>query len=586
MLHIKYLARTVKTAVITTTLMASSLLTTQAAFAGGGIDPCQNSTNPVASMSATPDHGVQSVNVAFDASYSEGCSAALTDYSWDFGDGTNANGVQVDHTYTVGNWQAILTVTDASGLTASRARTITVKAGNTAPVAQDDSVEVLQGKQTVLTAGANDTDPDGDVLQWNVETQPSHGTVTMDYATGDATYTAQSNYVGSDSFTYSVDDGYGGTAIATVHITVDPQIIANDDTATTNENTAVTIPVLANDTSVTGDPLAVEYAYDGWTGNTVTIDSQKQNVVFTPNTGWSGTATLHYTVQDVNHPEFTANSTVQVTVLPVNRAPVATNGTYSGPEDGMITGNVLDFASDPDNDALTVSALTQPQHGVLNLNSSGSLSYKPAAGFVGVDSFTYQVKDSSGATASATLSLNVFPVNHAPVAHNDSVTTNEDTAATVNTLANDTDSDGDALTLTSVSQPQHGTVVKNANGTVTYTPAANYNGADSFTYQIADPSGATNTATVAITVTSVNDLPTASFNWTATKQRNVTFTATASDVDGTIARYDWNFGDGSTSSVSSTTQQHTYRKSGTYTVSLTVTDNDGGQTTYSQNISL
>src|SRR4029079_12473014 len=125
-------------------------------------------------------------------------------------------------------------------------------------------------------------------------------------------------------------------------------------------------------------------------------------------------------------------------------------------------------------------------HGTLTLNANGSFTYTPATNYNGPDSFTYKAKDPSNALSNtATVSLTVAAVNDAPVAVNDSYSTNEDTALTVaasGVLANDTDVDANPLTAAVVTGPSHGTLTLNANGSFTYTPAANYNGADSFTY--------------------------------------------------------------------------------------------------------
>src|SRR5207244_4036075 len=142
-----------------------------------------------------------------------------------------------------------------------------------------------------------------------------------------------------------------------------------------------------------------------------------------------------------------------------------------------------------DGDALTAVLVTGPAHGTLTLNANGSFSYTPAANYNGADSFTYKANDGTATTSEATRSISISAVNDAPVAVNDSFTTPEDTAAVVlapGVLGNDTDVDGDALTAILVSNPSHGTVTLNANGSLTYTPATNYNGADSFTYKAND----------------------------------------------------------------------------------------------------
>src|SRR5439155_12916016 len=109
----------------------------------------------------------------------------------------------------------------------------------------------------------------------------------------------------------------------------------------------------------------------------------------------------------------------------------------------------------------------------------GTITYTPAPNYNGPDSFTYTIGDGHGGSATASVSVTVAAVNDAPVAADDTVTTAEDTPATISVLANDVDADGDVLTIAGFGSASHGTAVLNADQTITYTPAANYNGADS-----------------------------------------------------------------------------------------------------------
>ena len=236
---------------------------------------------------------------------------------------------------------------------------------------------------------ANDTDADSDTLTVSAFTQPAHGAV-VNNGNGTFTYTpADNNFFGQDTFTYTINDGFGGTATATVTVTVTPvndPPVAGDDAATTQEDTPVTTDnVLANDTDVDGDTL-------------------------------------------------------------------------------------------------TVSAFTQPSHGSVVDNGDGTFAYTPAAGFYGQDTFTYTVSDGHGGTAVATVTITVTRINNSPIANDDSAGTQEGTPVTTgNVLANDTDADSDTLTVSAFTQPSHGSVVNNGNGTFTYTPADNFNGQDTFT---------------------------------------------------------------------------------------------------------
>jgi Ca2+-binding RTX toxin-like protein len=150
-------------------------------------------------------------------------------------------------------------------------------------------------------------------------------------------------------------------------------------------------------------------------------------------------------------------------------------------------------------------------NGTLALNSDGSFTYTPNANFSGSDSFTYKTKDPDNAESNvATVSITVNAVNDAPVAKDDSATTDEDNTTDIDVITNDTDVDNATsdLSVLSFTQPSHGTVTQNADGTLKYTPAADYNGSDSFTYMAKDPDNAeSNVATVSITVNAVNDTP-------------------------------------------------------------------------------
>src|SRR6185295_5843409 len=163
--------------------------------------------------------------------------------------------------------------------------------------------------------------------------------------------------------------------------------------------------------------------------------------------------------------------------------------------------------ADPDGGALAIVSTTQGANGAVSFTAS-SVTYTPAPNFHGTDSFTYTIGDGQGGSATATVSVTVSSVNDVPVAANDSATTDEDAGVTVPVLGNDTDLDGDTLAVSAVTQGAHGSVSFTA-GSVTYAPAANYNGADSFTYTIGDGNGGSATATVSISVAAVNDSPNA-----------------------------------------------------------------------------
>jgi VCBS repeat-containing protein len=173
---------------------------------------------------------------------------------------------------------------------------------------------------------------------------------------------------------------------------------------------------------------------------------------------------------------------------------------------------VLGNDTDVDSGTLTAAVLAGASNGTVTLNTDGSFSYVPNPSFSGTDTFTYTASDGTLQSNVATVSIVVTPGNQAPVAANDTYTTNEDVALNVSApgvLGNDTDENGDALTAAVVAGPSNGTLTLNANGSFIYTPNGNFNGSDSFTYRASDASLQSNIATVAITITAVNDDPTA-----------------------------------------------------------------------------
>src|SRR5947207_12589909 len=166
-------------------------------------------------------------------------------------------------------------------------------------------------------------------------------------------------------------------------------------------------------------------------------------------------------------------------------------------------------------------------------------TYQPNAGYSGSDSFQFKANDGQvDSTSAATVSITINHVNHAPVANNDSAATSQGTPVTVSVLANDTDVDNDALTVTGASTPAHGATVVNGNNTVTYTPTSGYTGPDSFTYDVNDGNGGTASATVSITVNFVNHAPTATAQSVSLNQDTTsTVTLTGTDADNDPLRF-------------------------------------------------
>jgi large repetitive protein len=290
----------------------------------------------------------------------------------------------------------------------------------------------------------------------------------------------------------------------------------------------VILPALANDSDADGNPLTVTAAS---AANGIVTILPDGTVRYVPNANFNGSDTVTYTISDGQGG--TATSTVTVTVIPVNDVPVAVNDTATTPEDAPVTIAVLANDSDADGNPLTITAATSP-NGTVMINPDGTLTFRPNANFNGPTTITYTVSDGQGGTATATVAVTVTPVNDPPVARPDTATTPEDTPVTIAPIANDSDVDGNVLTIVAASSP-NGTVVINANGTISFTPAPNFNGPTTISYTVSDGQGGTATTTVAVTVTPVNDVPVARNDTLALDENTsvrIPVLANDSDADG------------------------------------------------------
>lgn len=405
---------------------------------------------------------------------------------------------------------------------------ITVTPVNDPPVAIADTLVIGHDTPyTLMTATvlANDSDVDSTALSVVAVTAGEHLTVTL--SGSDIIITPAPRYTGATSFTYTVSDGEN-SARATVSVTVSPDKapVAVADTLTTAEDTPLTIApstLLANDSDPDGDTLsivAVGFATNG------TVVLAGGSIIFTPALDFHGTATFSYAVSDG---VITVNGAVTVTVTDVNDGPVVTNGSITTPEDTAVAFTLV--ASDPDGDALTY-ATTAPANGTLS-GTAPHLTYTPSANFNGTDVVAFTVSD-GGAPVAGTFTITVTPANDAPVADAQSLTIDEDTALGITLTGSDVDDD--TLTFSILTQPAHGTL----SGTppaLTYTPTANFHGGDSFGFAVNDGS-ATSSATVAITVSSVEDPPIAN-NQSVTTNEDVPLPImlTATDGDGDTLTY-------------------------------------------------
>jgi hypothetical protein len=285
-----------------------------------------------------------------------------------------------------------------------------------------------------------------------------------------------------------------------------PPTVANpvlDQNAT--EDALFTYTVPANTFTDVDNADTLTYttgARPNWLG----FDATTRTFTGTPTNADVGTLTITVTATDGDGG--TASDTFTLTVTNTNDAPTVANpiADQSASEDTPFTYTVpANTFTDIDNGAsLTYTTGTLPNWLTFDA-STRTFTGTPTNTHVGAVSITVTATDESGQTATDTFTLAVTNADDAPVAANDAVTTAEGTAVVINVLANDTDPDGDTLSPTVVSPPARGGVIRNADGSFTYTPEANFNGTDTFTYTASDGTTASAPVTVTITITAVDD---------------------------------------------------------------------------------
>jgi gliding motility-associated-like protein len=404
--------------------------------------------------------------------------------------------------------------------------TIALNSVNDPPVAEADSYTIEEGGTLTVTSEqgllANDKDPEGSVLKAEKVTDSSHGKLTLN-ADGSFLYIHDGSESTGDSFTYRANDGILGSNNVKVTISVTPvndSPIAMADVATVNEDTKLQgKSVLSND----GDPennslsISISPVSGPSHGNLVINSDGTYNYI--PDLNFNGTDNFIYKICDNGSPSQCSTAQVTITIVPVNDAPIAIADDASVSEHQVLNGtSVLANDSDPDGDPLSINttAETAPQHGSLKINADGTYVYTPNAGYSGDDSFVYRICDNavSAGCSNAKVTIHVKEINDPPVAVSDQAVMNEDEILQGSSLlSNDSDPEGNTFSIDTnpVISPTHGQVTIRPNGTFTYTPSADFNGNDSFTYRICDNGTpqACSTAIVSITINAVEDNPVA-----------------------------------------------------------------------------
>nr|WP_257968848.1 tandem-95 repeat protein [Vibrio parahaemolyticus] len=428
----------------------------------------------------------------------------------DNGDGTWTFTPQIDDDTEV---SFTFDIIDDEDLVVSGSANLDILPINDAPNAENDVITTEEDTAVTIDVLVNDSDVEGDALSIQSASVPSEQG-SVDIVDGKLVFTPAENFNGEATITYIVTDG-DLTDEANVTVTVTPvndSPVAVDDTTSIQEDTAVTIDVLTNDTDVDDDKLSIESASVPKEQGTVEVVDGK--LVFTPAENFNGDAEITYTVTDG---ELTDEAKVTVTVNPVNDAPtIKVDAVESITEDAVSTDTViatLEVAdTDTPEDQLTVS-LENNSNGYFVLVGDEVKLTQAGVDAVNNDELNLKdltisasVSDGVNPTANDSDSLIVNRVNDAPVAKDDIATTQEDTAVTIDVLPNDTDVDGDKLSIESVSVPKEQGTVEVVDGKLVFTPAESFNGDAEITYTVTD-GALTDQATVKVTVNAVNDTP-------------------------------------------------------------------------------
>ncbi|MEL0633109.1 Ig-like domain-containing protein [Pseudoalteromonas carrageenovora] len=414
--------------------------------------------------------------------------ASVVDNKIEYTPTPNSNGVAI----------VSYTISDGNGASDSANLQITISPTNDSPVANPDSITITEDAQgTLINVLSNDTDLDGDNLTISSVTSDIGNAAILNNL---VQYTPSANENGTATITYTLTDGIASaTGTLTVIITpVNDAPVANPDILTIVQNAeAIHIDVLGNDTDIEDDTLFISNV----TSSSGVISITGRNLVYTPETDFTGLVSVNYTVSDGND---TANGVLTITVTSENEAPIANADFATISEDNATLVDVIANDTDSPANQLTVTAVTADKGSAEIITNK--VRYTPETNYSGPATVTYTVTNGSASTSS-TLNITITPVNDAPVANPDTATVLEDAAPTnINVLNNDSDIENDALSIDAANASVGNVLVSDNN--IVYTPEADFNGQATINYTLSDGID-TAAGVLTITVTPVNDVPVA-----------------------------------------------------------------------------
>ncbi len=422
---------------------------------------------------------------------------------------------------------------------------------NTAPVAgPQPSIFIPENGSELITLKASDVN--GDALSFFIDDNPSHGTLAeFDADTGEVVYAPETGYVGSDKFSFGVNDGdlESNDSVVSIHVgekgDENNLPVPEDQSVSTDEDTSVDIVLEASD--IDGDELEFTIEDDPQHG---TLEGIAPDLVYTSFADYAGFDSFTYIVDD-GWAESSSVGTVDITVAAINDLPVAFSKSVNVIENSQKA--ILLIATDADGDSLSYTIISGPKHGSLS-GIAPNISYVPDDGYSGHDSFKFVAGDGVSDGNAATVSIKIVSAddedyydetnddgiygyeNTAPLASSQYISGIEDTPIMVNLSAPDVDNDN--LTFVIIDYPLHGNLsgFDAGTGSLTYTPLTEYSGADSFTFKASDEFEDSETAIVSLNITAVNDPPQVT-GQNLTVENSTRMTLTAFDAEGDPLSY-------------------------------------------------
>lgn len=414
--------------------------------------------------------------------------------------------------------------------------TVSILPVNDAPVALNNTLMTNEDTDVAGTLGA--TDVDGDALTFSILTNGSKGIATItNAATGAFTYKTIANMSGIDTFTFKANDGKLDSNTATITVTineVNDVPIAVDGPLNVIEDIPVNglLPFTHPDTHATTFTIL----QNGAKGVVTLTNSATGAYTYAPNTNTNGTDFFTFKVNDEKGESNTA--TISVTIKPVNDAPISKDGTLTIQKNSA--GSAVLSATDVDSTTLTFSIVTNGSQGVAVITNpaTGAYTYTPTTDATGTDPFTFKVNDGEADSNTSTMTVTINDTTStAPIANNGVLVLDEDKTGIGTLTSINTDGDVDYVIVTN-GEKGTATITDAKTGAYTYIPNANTNGKDSFTFKVNTSKESFNTATISVTINSINDAPVAEETTLRTNEDVVASGALrASDIDGDTLTY-------------------------------------------------